>query len=99
MEPSLDAIVGALGLTELPAEEQEKVLLDLNALIFRGSILRMLEQMDQSTKEEFNALAESNATEEQLRAFLDEKVPNANQAVADTITALTSDILAVTSNQ
>jgi hypothetical protein len=96
---SLEEITRALNMDELPAEEQEKILLDLNALIFRGSIMRMLEQMDQQTRDEFNALAESDASEEQLKAFLDEKVPNADQAVADTIAALTSDILTVTSNQ
>ncbi|MDB5237452.1 MAG: hypothetical protein JWL88_554 [Parcubacteria group bacterium] len=83
----------------MPVEEQEQVLLKMNELIFRGSIMRMLEQMDQPTRDAFNSLVESEGSEEDLQAFLKKNVPNADQAVADTVAALTSDILAVTSNQ
>lgn len=74
-------------------------MLDLNELVFKGSIMRMLEQMDEPTKEAFGKLAESDAPEGELQAFIEANVPNADQAVMDTVEALTSDILAVTSNQ
>jgi hypothetical protein len=95
----LETLVTALKIDELSPEEQEAALLELNALIFRGSVIRMLEQMDEPTKNAFNELVEKDASEDELRAFLTEKVPHADQAVADTVASLTSDILAVTSNQ
>jgi hypothetical protein len=99
-EPTgFETIIEALKLDQLSPEEQEKTLLELNELIFRGSIIRMVEQMDQETKDAFNELIEGDASEEQLQAFITEKVPHADQAVAYTIASLTSDILAVTSSQ
>lgn len=95
----LDQIIQALDLASMTPEEQEKTMLDLNALIFRGSIMRMIEQMDEPTKEAFGKLVESDAAEEELQAFLTENVPQADQAVADTVAALTSDILAVTNSK
>lgn len=96
---SLDVIINALKVADLPADEQEKILLELNALVFRGSVMRMLESMDEPTREQFNTLVESDASEEQLQAFITKHVPNSDQVVADTVASLTSDILAVTSNQ
>jgi len=95
----LDKLTEALDIESMSPEEQEKTLLDLNALIFRGSIMRMIAQMDEPIREAFGKLVESNASEEQLQAFLTENVPQADQAVKDTVDVLTSDILAVTNNQ
>lgn len=94
----LESVLEALHIRELPEKEQEAALLELNALIFRGSIMRMIEQMDEPTKEAFGKLVEEDAKEEELQAFITQHVPHADQAVADTVAALTSDILAVTSN-
>ena len=99
MPNPLDSIIEALGMNDLPPEEQESALLQLNELVFRGSITRMLESMDQSTREAFGKLVESDASEEDLQAFITQHVPNADQAVADTVAALTSDILSVTNSQ
>lgn len=95
----LEKVIEALHLADLPEEEQESMLLELNALVFRGSIMRMIEGMDEPTKAAFSTLVEKGGSEEELQAFLAENVPHADQAVADTIAALTSDILAVTNNQ
>lgn len=98
-QTALDSIIQALEIDQLPPEEQEDALLKLNELVFRGSIMRMLAQMDEPTKEAFGKLVEGDAPEEALQAFIEQHVPNADQAVADTVAALTSDILAVTNNQ
>ena len=90
------SLLEALDIADLPLEEQEAVLLEINELVFKGSMLRMIEQMDEATSEAFTALMDSDADEEAVEAFLTKNVPGADQAVLDTITELTDDILAVT---
>ncbi len=91
-----ERLLNALDLDSLSPEEQESLLLEINELVFTGSMVRLVEQMDEATKAEFEALMESDASEEQVEAFLSERVPDADQAVAETVTELTNDILAAT---
>lgn len=93
---SLEQVVEALDLDALPIEEQEQILLDLNGLIFRGSLVRLYETMDGATRDAFTKLLESDATPEELEAFLKEKVPEAERAVEGAVQDLVSDILEVT---
>ncbi len=92
-----DNIVDALNLTELSPEEQEEILLDLNDLIFKGSVVRLIERMDDKTREKFGKLIEQDASGEEIDTFIKKNVPDADEAVKDTIQELTDDILAVTS--
>ncbi len=86
----------ALGLEDLLPEEQETILLDLNSLIMKGSLVRLAEMMDEKTRADFDALMSGDPSEDDVQAFLEERVPNADIAVADTVRELTDDILAVT---
>lgn len=86
----------ALDMSELPAEEQEELLLDLGDLVFRGSMLRLIERMDDPTKDDFNALMDTDPSEEAVMGFLQARVPDADQAVEETLADIRSDILAVT---
>jgi hypothetical protein len=90
------SLVDALGLKELLPEEQEEILIDLGTLIFKGSLIRMIELMDDETKQTFDMLMEKDTDEEEILAFLTEKVPGADQAVAETVKELTDDILSAT---
>jgi hypothetical protein len=90
------AILEALDLSELPAEEQEALLLDLNALVFRGSMVRLVERMDESSRADFEKLVDSDPSEEKLEAFLRARVPDADQAVLETVQEISGDILAAT---
>lgn len=89
-------ILEALDIASLPPEEQEEILLDLNSLIFRGTLLRLIERMDDATRDEFTKLMETDADEDQIEAFLTERVPDADSAVRDTVKELTDDIVAAT---
>jgi hypothetical protein len=91
------SLLNALGIEDLLPEEQEELLLDLNSLIWEGSLIRLIEKMDDSTKEAFEKLLAADASEDEIQAFLTEHVPDADQAVTDTVQELTDDILAVTS--
>lgn len=90
-----EKMVDALDISALPVEEQEELLLDLNSLIFRSSLVRMIENMDEATREEFSVLMEKNPDEEELEAFLLNRVPNAEESVQEAIETLADDILAV----
>ena len=90
------SIIEALDLAELEPEEQEEILGDLNELIFKGTLLRIIERMDDSTRNAFNVLLDGDAAEEVVEAFIDKHVPDADNAVTETITELANDILAVT---
>lgn len=97
MNPSnLSPILDSLQLNELPPEEQEALLLELNELVFKGTMVRLIERMDESSRDEFAKLMESDADEATVEAFLREKVPNADKAVEETVAELADDILAVT---
>ena len=90
-----DKLVEALDLSALPLEEQNELLLDLNSVIFKSSLLTMIETMDEPTRDEFAVLMEEEASEEELEAFLMEKVPGAEAAVQQAVESLADDILAV----
>lgn len=89
-------LLEALDIEGLDPEEQEELMLDLHELVFKGALLRMIERMDDATKEDFDTLMVKNPSEEEIQAFLDANVPEADQAVADTLADLTNDILSVT---
>lgn len=95
-EPTKQSLLDALNINELELAEQEELLLELNDLVVNGSMLRLMEQMDEEIKVDFEKLLDSDASDEQIEDFLSERVPQAGQAVSDTIQELRDDILAAT---
>jgi hypothetical protein len=95
-DTALTSLLDSLDLNELPPEEQEALLLELNSIVFRGSMVRLIERMDEGTRDEFANLVDSGADEEAIEAFLRSRVPDADRAVAETVQELSDDILAVT---
>ena len=95
-DTNLSRVLDALQISELPLEEQEALLLDLNALVFRSSIARIMERMDEQTRDEFAKLLDSGADEDAVEAFLRSRVADADSAVAETVREISDDILAVT---
>lgn len=89
-------ILEALDLESLAPEEQEAVLLDLHELIVRGSIVRLMEQMDEPTKGALEHLLARDASDEEVDAFIRDRVPGADAAVAETVAELSDDILSLT---
>lgn len=87
-------IKDALGLEHLSVEEQEEILLDLDDMIQKGTLMRIVERMEDKTKSEFMKLAENEASEEEMDRFLREHVPEAQKALEETVEEITNDILA-----
>ncbi|HEY4489413.1 MAG TPA: hypothetical protein VJA87_02940 [Candidatus Paceibacterota bacterium] len=89
-------LLEALDISELSPEEKEELLLDLGDLVFRGSMLRLIERMDDKFKDDFHTLMEKDPSEDEVTDFLKSRVPDAGSAVEETLADLHSDILAVT---
>lgn len=93
-----DNILDALNFSELEQEEQEELLVELNEIIFKSTFVRLLERMDEKTREEFTALMERDASDDEVQGFIESKVPDADSAVIEAVEELTSDILTLTRN-
>ncbi|HEY1042155.1 MAG TPA: DUF5663 domain-containing protein [Candidatus Paceibacterota bacterium] len=96
MNTDYRTILQTLDVGALPEEDQQSLLEELHELVFKGSLVRMIEQMDDATREEFEALMASDADEETVDTFLKERVPGADKAVEDTMRELAGDILSGT---
>jgi hypothetical protein len=88
-------ILEFLALDALAPEEQEETLLALSDLVFKSSLARMVQMMDDTTKEDFTALCARDASEEELQAFLRARVPGADTAVRETMGEIESDLAAL----
>jgi len=91
-----DKLLAALEFESVPTEEREALLLELNELVFKGAMIRLLERMNEPDREELAHLIEHENSEDGLEAFLQDRMPVMDQVVAETLTELTDDILAVT---
>jgi hypothetical protein len=88
-----EQILDMLGIADLAPEEQEAALLDIEELIYKGTMVRLVERMDDQVRDKFEKLLESDADEEAVEAFLTEHVPDADQAVAEAVAELQNVIL------
>ena len=88
-----DQILDALDFAALPQDEQAALKDELADVVTRGALIRVLEGMDEATRDAFIDLTESGASEEEIEAFLAERAPHAAQAEAETLADLANDIL------
>lgn len=85
----------ALNLPAYTHEEQEQLLVDVSDTIFKGVFVRLIENMDDTTRNDFNALMEDNADGEEITAFLKERVPGSDEATLEAVREVTEDIAAL----
>jgi len=79
-------IIKDLGLEVLPEEEQEEALLSVGRIIFQAVLIRVLQELDDQGKDEFDKLlSEKPNDEEAILKFLTEKVPNLNSIVREEV--------------
>lgn len=92
----MDAVRDALSLDELPVEQQEELLEELGELVAEGALLRAAERIPEDAKAEFGRLLDQDASEEEVTAFIEAHVPDADNLVDETLADIRNDILAVT---
>ena len=59
-------------------------------------MVRLIEKMDEQTRDEFAKMLDGDASEDEIESFIQTHVPEADKLVEETVEELTSDILAVT---
>lgn len=94
----LSPIFEALDLESMTAEEQAEVLADIQELLAESTLARLIEQMTEDAAQTFGELLESEASEEQIEAFIAQHVPDAARAAQEALEDLTNDILTNTDN-
>lgn len=88
-------LVKTLHLDLLPQAKQVKVLEDIGAILYQRILLRTLEVMDETAKDEFDALLGSSPQQEAVANFLTSKVPNFNDLVLDEVAKFKESALAI----
>ena len=96
MKKNDTSILETLGFTDLEQSEQEELLLDLQSLVYKGSLIRLIERMDEQTQEKFNVFLDTSPDEEAVMAFISKHVADADAVVQETLTDIKNDILTVT---
>jgi hypothetical protein len=90
-----NTLLEALDLGALAPDDQEDIMLTVSDLVFRGSLVRLMERMDEAERDRFAALVAAGVPEGELLDFL-KTVPGAEDVVRETVDELKGDILHVT---
>jgi hypothetical protein len=87
-------LIRELGLQNLPPEKQEETLASIGRIIYQGVLIRVMEQLSDSQKNEFEVLLERNADEEAIYEFLSKNVPDLDKLVEHEVAKFKADTLA-----
>ena len=72
-----------MGLENLSEKEQEESLLSIGRIIFQSVLIRVMEELDEAGKDEFEKiLTEKPNDEEAILGFLQAKISNFNEIVS-----------------
>ena len=93
-QTTFEDIAKALKLHELSVEDQEEILLEISSLVFEGTLARIVERMDDDARVAFTEFIATDPDEEAMSTYLQEHVPGADDAAAETVRELANDILA-----
>ena len=84
MNQTRDNLIKELGLDNLPSEKQMEILLDVGRIIQQNVVLRVLDELDEKDKGEFDKLLEEKSgDEEAILAFLRSKIKNLDEIVEE----------------
>ena len=84
MNQTRDNLIKELGLDNLPSEKQMEILLDVGRIIQQNVVLRVLDELDEKDKSEFDKLLEEKTgDEEAILAFLRSKIKNLDEIVEE----------------
>lgn len=90
MEPMQDelaaAIAADLGITNLPAEEQNTLISQFGEVALKAATLSIVQQLGDAKREAFAKLAEAGDAQA-LKVFLDAEVPNHEEIVKQAVGA------------
>jgi hypothetical protein len=85
-------IIKDLGFDRLPRGEQEKAILSFGRIIFQAVLIRVLDELDEKSKDEFEALLTKRPDDQDaILAFLQTKLPNLNDIVNEEVSRLKAE--------
>lgn len=78
-----DTIITTLGINALPVEQQKEAIERLGGIVYQEVMIRVLDQMEEEDKNEFEKLLATNPDPETMFKFLAEKVPEIDTIVTE----------------
>lgn len=99
MEDALKAnLMSELGLDTMPEKDREAALLKIGEIIFKSVLIRILDNLDQAGRKEFDDFLGNRANQQDpdlLYEFLKAKVPNLDELVTEEIAVFKRETLEV----
>ncbi len=83
LENLKEKIFDDLKLEGLSEKEKEDILQRMGRIIFEMALIRILDEMEESTAKEFEEFLEKNQEPEKVLKFLKEKVPNLEEILEE----------------
>lgn len=79
MEPQSQiqkSIIDELGLSDLPQNKQEQLLIKMTEVVLKRIFLETMEKLTEEGRKEYENLVENGASSRQMEEFLQSKIPN-----------------------
>ena len=81
-----------LPLDLMTEEEQEEILFGVSSLVFQKVILTLASQLDDTRSKQFSELLARDASPEEVNAFIEAHVPEAQAAIKKALAEITFDL-------
>ena len=79
-------LIQALGINNLPEEEQAKFLAEISRVVYQNITIRVINELKNEDKDEFDAFLEKNPyNQEAAYNFLKTKLPNLDEIAAEEV--------------
>ena len=85
-------LIKHLGLDNLPAEKKEEVILKMGGVIQQNILLRILRELDDKDKDEFDKILGENNDEKTLE-FIKSKLPNFDDLAKEEVAKFKEDVI------
>lgn len=78
-------IIDELGLTDLPQDKQEQLLIKMTEVLLKRIFLETMEKLDEKGREEYQRMIEGGADAQQVEQFLTSQISEYQQVVEKVI--------------
>ncbi len=82
-----------IGIDKLPLEEQAAVMAEIGDAIMAGILARAVPLLDDASKKELDTMLDGMEEAAQLETFLNAKIPNFQQIIAEEVAAFRGEAL------
>jgi hypothetical protein len=79
------SILDELGLSNLPKDKQEELIIKMTEIILKRIFMETMEQLDEEERKNYEDLVNNQASPEQLESFFREKIQNYDKMVEGVI--------------